>query len=265
MPAIELVPVPIHTENQPYHHVIDNIPLSSLITRILVVNDQVDINTAILTDACGTAGTLSNRLNQSMDENGNLLATAVDETEHSIEAHTDSDDYVRMTAAERSKLAAVESGANNLDLTFYCGAAGDTTAEFESGTVVFKPSGTIAFRYQNGYMYADWTVAAGSQHTHYHNVIARPENVGSPDYINYVTGSPIVGYKAGSLRVYLNGIRLNPGALTYVPKGMPGTVTWTAYSYTEGTSTGGVVTDGDFALSAAVDSTVKVYIDFDVV
>ena len=46
------------------------------------------------------------------------------------------------------------------------------------------------------------------RHVHYYGIIPVPTNLITPDYIHYQVTSIATPYKAGSLRVYLNGIRL---------------------------------------------------------
>ena len=76
MPDLSSIPVPQYAPNQPYHWEYDNLPLKALADRDEVINGEVDNQTKILVDAAGTQGTLANRLNQSIDEDGNLKRTA---------------------------------------------------------------------------------------------------------------------------------------------------------------------------------------------
>src|SRR6185437_2974379 len=124
MPQIELVPVPLYQPNQPYNSQIDNLPIQGLISQILLVNSQVDIDASILTDAQGTQGTLANRLAKSINPDGTLVTSAIDEAQHNIAQHTDGSvivngvpvSYVRMLLDERAKLTNVASGATNLEI-----------------------------------------------------------------------------------------------------------------------------------------------------
>ena len=89
MPDLNQIPTPQYQSNQPYHVDYDNIPINTLSTRDELINDEVSIQSQILVDAAGTQGTLANRLNQSIDPDGNLLPTAVDQTQHNIAEHID--------------------------------------------------------------------------------------------------------------------------------------------------------------------------------
>ncbi len=48
MPNINLIPVNLFTPTDAYHHIVDNRPLEAILTRIDLVNSQVDNNTDTL-------------------------------------------------------------------------------------------------------------------------------------------------------------------------------------------------------------------------
>ena len=68
MPDLLSSEVPLYSSEYPYHFVYDNIPLEALKRRDEILSSSLDRNTLVLIDAQGTQGSLSNRLNQSIDE-----------------------------------------------------------------------------------------------------------------------------------------------------------------------------------------------------
>ena len=261
MPNLELIPVPIFQPMTPYHHLADQLPIDALKTRIDMVNSQVDVDAQILRESIGTAGTLSNRLNQSLEDDGSIKSVAIDNAIHKISEHLDADGFVRMTTTERSKLSLIDNGATNFGLSFttISGIIG-----FDYGILNIKGSDTVTWRYQNGYMYADNAFPASVRHVHYYGINPVPANLLSPDYKNYITTSISTPYQADSLRVYLNGIRLSQNATVSVPIYNGTTYVPTSYFFTEGTDVSGVVADGSFVLSTAITSSDVLVIDFDV-
>lgn len=261
MPNLELVPVPTFAPTTPYHHVADQQPIDALVTRINMVNGQVDNDAQILRESVGSAGSLSARLNKSLEDDGSIKTVAIDNALHSIAEHLDAGGFVRMTLSERAKLSLIENEANKLSVNFntISGIIG-----FDTGAVNFAGSSTVTWRYAGGYVYADNAFPASVRHVHYYNVNPIASNILSPDYVNYTTSSIGTPYKAGSLRVYLNGVRISSNTTTNVPIYDGTTYVPTPYSFTEGDDTSGIVTDGDFALSAAITSDDVIFIDFDV-
>ena len=256
MPAIETVSVPRYQALDPYHHLVDNLPIDGLIERVFLVNNQVDNNTAVLLEAIGDQGSLSNRMNQSLNPNGSLKTEAVDNALHSIEAHVDAGGFVRMTEDERDKISLIASGATALKIDVETISG---TIPYVDDTLTFGPSDTITWNLVSGKIIPDIDFPSSVRHTHHYNIIPV-----TSDNENYTTTSVPTAYKEGTLRVHVNGVKLNTTNTTYVPIGMPGTITWTALSFTEGTATSGVLTGGDFALNVAIASSARVVIDFDV-
>lgn len=254
MPDINTIPVPSYEPLNPYNHIFDNLPITGLIERIAVVNAAVDVNTNILAESIGTQGSLANRLAQSINPDGTLKVTAINNAMHSIAEHLDAGGYVRMTDAERAKLSLITPNATyfaiNVETISGIIPFIDTTMEIE-------PSDSIVWRYSGGKLSAETNFPDAVKHVHYYNVVPSTSN-----YKNYTTTSLATPYREGSLRVYINGVRLNSDNLVYVHFG-PGT-SWSTFSYTEGTATSGVVTGGDFVLSSTVAASASVIIDFDV-
>ena len=109
MPDINIISVPSYQPLQPYYYQVDNLPINALVQRDEIINSAVDTNTAILESAIGNTGTLAARLDQSLEQNGNLKSSKINEALHNIGAHEDGmydgTDYVRMELSEREKLA----------------------------------------------------------------------------------------------------------------------------------------------------------------
>lgn len=257
MPNIESLPVPLYTALMPYHHVADNEPIIGLIQQILVVNNAVDLNTAILDQSIGTQGTLANRLAQSINDDGSLKTFAIDNALHSIADHLDGGGYVRMTLAERAKLSFIAADATSFQLNVQTISG---IIPFIDTVVNLGPSDSIVWGYDGYTLSAMTNFPAAVRHTHYYGY-----NGITSDWLNYKVTTLSTPYRSGSLRVYINGIRLNTSSLTYVPLT---SATWVPFSYTEGTATGGIVTGGDFQLSltipSAYRSSTSVIVDFDI-
>jgi hypothetical protein len=233
----------------PYNHVVDNTPILGLITRVDLVNAQVDNNTTILNSAIGTQGTLANRLAQSINDDGSLKTVAIDNALHSIAEHIDSGGFVRMTLAERDKLSFIAPQATS----FQCQVSTISGIRtFSNETMVISPSDSITWRAVGETIFADTNFPTTVRHRHYYNIIPVPQNLITPDYKNYYTSSVATPYMTGSLRVYVNGIRLNDS----VPTG--------SLMYSEGLDVDGVVTSGAFSLSQAISASAVIIIDFDV-
>lgn len=218
MPDISIINVPSYQPLQPYYYQVDNLPIDALVQRDEIINSAVDVNTAILESAIGSAGTLAARLDQSLQPSGDLKTFKVDETLHNIGAHTDGSydgiDYVRMELSEREKLALIADQATNVTIQV---DQISQVAFFNSGPVILKNSTTISFVVtQPNIVSAEVAVGLQNAHRHFYGVEPPSANL-TPDYINYITGLN-VPFEIGSLRVYINGVRIyNDGSLIYVP------------------------------------------------
>jgi hypothetical protein len=273
MPDLSKLPVPEYTAGQPYHWEYDNLPLQVLAERDYVINGEVDRQSDILNNAAGTQGTVSNRLNQSIDENGNLLPTAVDQALHNVAEHTDgsktvSDDelntyvttlgysevsnpvpFVRMLQAERDRLALVADGATNLTLQV------DTPSNIvmlTEGPVVLAQSDTVAWQVTApNIVSAVLTIGTTFAHRHYYDL--EPYTT---DNINFDVTSIPTPYVEGSLRVYINGFRISSQDSIYYPSNPIGT--WRLNKVTPNN------VDGTFTLDSAISNDDIITIDFDI-
>lgn len=268
MPNLD--PIRKYQPLDPYHHIADNGPIDDIEANLNAINDVVNVHDDILTSSIGTQGTLANRLDQSINPDGSLKTDAVDEADHSIAAHADGGGFVRMTDSERDKLADIAVEATDVKIQFECPS---TTVLYDTGTVNLKGSDSITWRADNTGVYADVTFPLTSRHRHYYDVKPTPVDDITPDYQNYFTTSVSTPYAAGSLRVYVNGVRIShedndvgaPADVKFPRHGV--SVTWVSLNYAEDTDniTSGVVTTGLFTLSAPIQSTDRITIDFDVV
>ena len=256
--------VPVYEPNQPYYYTFDNTPINALIQRDDIINSQVDINTQVLEVAGGKAGDLPTRLNQSLDSYGNLLSLAVNDSMHNIGYHVDGIgpdyiQYVRMTAEERAKLASVDENATNLAITVqpttvtgYSSPALPAVA-FDNGFLNFIPSDTVTWSISDGQKISANVVAQPDGHIHYDNVTPVSAST-TPDYINYLTGIS-APFETNSLMVYINGVRIFPSNLVYVPTSDPND-TWVQNKFTPN------VTKTGFGLQNAITAADVIIIDF---
>ena len=256
MPNIESIPVPSYIDLSAYNAIVDNIPIFALAEQIQVINTQVDNNSAILAQSIGTQGSLANRLSQSINDDGSLKAEAIDDALHSIAEHLDTIDFVRMTMDERTKISFIADNATSLaiDISTISGVI-----PFINETLTLGGSDSIVWDYVGGRIVPQTNFPSSVRHNHYYGVVPV-----TGDYENYTTTMLSTAYKEGSLRVYVNGIRLNQDDTVYTPLNFPSMI-YSTLKFTEGTATDGVVTGGDFALSDTISVSDNIIIDFDVV
>lgn len=256
MPNIELIPVPLYSALQPYHYDYDNLPVKALMTRMELVNSAVDINGDILRNAVGSAGSLSARLNQSINPDGSLKSDAIDEELHAIGAHTDGEwegvDYVRMLATERAKMSTVADNATDMRLSF---ETISNVVLFEQGPIAFEASSSIKWQVvAPSVVKAHMVFPSSAAHRHYYNITPQDEGL-TPDFQNYKVGYPT--FISGSLRVYINGVRLTDDDEVYVPGPLVSSA-WALNSFTPDPE------NGTFSLLTAITSGDVIRIDFDI-
>lgn len=279
MPDLSQLPVPQYNADQPYHWEYDNLPLKTLADRDLIINAEVDVQGAILRDCAGTQGTLANRLAQSIDEDGNLIPDAVDQAAHNIADHTDGTknvsgpeladyvalgfptltnpvSFVRMLASERDKLALIADEATNFTMSV------ETISNivlFEEGVVELVSSESVHWEVEApNKIKAVLTVSIEFPHRHYYDLepVMLPTNDLVPiDYKLFKVTSTATPYIEDSLRVYVNGIRLNRNFDVYYPSNPVST--WNLNSFTAD------ATNGLFTLSNPITDEDIIQIDFD--
>lgn len=255
MPRIELIDVPLFGPSDPIHWNTENIPLKSLMTRQNLINMALDDVIEQIRDAIGTQNTIANRLNQSINPDGSLKAQAIDDALHSMDDHTDSTNFVRMTAAQSAKLDLVADEATDLVLQV---VAEEDTVDFSSGTVVFEPSDTLTFSVEApNVVKFNMAFPASAAHQHFYGLEPVHANIIEPDYINYQVNSTPSPFIEGSLRVWVNGVRIFSDQEVYVPGPMVEDA-WTLLSFTPDH------TAGTFELSTALSDEDIIRIDFDI-
>lgn len=262
MPNINSIPEVLYEPNQPYHYHYDNLPLRNILTRIGLVNIQVDTNSDIVRGAAGTAGTIDARLNVSLESDGSLKASAVDSSGHGIGNHADGlgpdgVEYVRMTADERAKLGLVQSEANRLvvEVEDSYPTVGSTVT-ISMGTVSLKGSSTIFFDFEApNVIRAHSAFPPDTAHRHHYGLQPAHVNPSEPDYKSFKTTAVDTPYNEGSLRVYVNGVRLYSDPVP-VPN-QAGDAFSPAYIASENSYT------GSFELSRSIESGDLIRVDFD--
>jgi len=279
MPDLSQLPVPQYNADQPYHWEYDNLPLKTLADRDLIINLEVDVLAAILRDTAGTQGTLSNRLAQSIDEDGNLIPNAIDQAAHNIAEHTDGTksvsgpelaDYialgfptltnpvafVRMLASERDKLALIANEATNLMMSV------ETISNivlFEEGTIELVSSSSVNWEVEApNKVKAVLAVSTDFAHRHYYDLTPIMIPTDDPTPIEnklFQVTSLATEYIEDSLRVYINGVRLNRNTSVYYPSNPIST--WSLNSFTTNAA------QGRFTLTNPIADEDIIQIDFD--
>lgn len=257
MPQIELITPVYYGPDDPIHWEIDNLPLKSILTRQNLINLALDNVLQEMRDAIGTQGSVANRLNQSINQDGSLKTAAVDDAEHSIEAHTDGTSFVRMRKDQYDKLDAVADGATNVWLQVYTDENNVNSVDLNAGVVKLQASQTvIPSVVAPNVVTLNTAFPITAVRNQYYGQTPVPTNLIAPDYLNYNVNSVASPYIAGSLRVYINGVRIFTDAEVYVPGALVNDP-WTLISFTEN------ATGGTFELSAAITELDVIRIDYD--
>ncbi len=256
MPRIELIPEVFFGPNDPIHWEIDNLPLKNIITRQNLINLALDDVLEEMRDAIGTAGSVANRLNQSMNPDGSLKDTAIDAALHNIEDHTDGSAFVRMSSAQSAKVDLVANEAT--DLALRINSDGSSLLTFDSGTVKIEPSSTIVPSIEAPDILTFHMTFPDSA-AHQHNYGKNPVHVNlvTPDFINYKVNSVASEYIDNALRIFINGVRIFEDDSVYVP-GPLVTDPYTLMSFTSDS------TNGTFELSVAITDDDIIKIDYDI-
>lgn len=254
MPRIELISVPLFGPDDPYHYIYDNIPLKNLMRRQTLINAALDDVIDQTTDAIGTQGSFANRLNQSINPDGSLKTEAIDSTLHSIEEHEDTDDYVRMLRSESDKLELIADEATNFAVSVQTDDEGDEITEFDSGYMKLQPSSSITWEVTApNIVKAHLGFPVEAAHLHHYDETPVVTEVSTEYYVNN-TENP--SFMEGSLRVYVNGVRLTASESIYAP-GALADDPWLLLTYTPDAE------NGLFTLSAALDEDEIIRIDYD--
>lgn len=251
MPDIDKIPEVLHKATDPYHFHFDNLPLENILQRQGVMNGQIDNNSQVLREASGTEGTVANRLKVSLEDNGDLKSTAIDAAGHSIGAHADGEylgvEYVRMLADERDKLSFVSDEATALKLQFNTVS---TTPLFTDETVEFENSDTVTWAYTSpNKIRADLAFPSTAAHQHFYDRTPAHATPASPDRKNYRTTTTSTPFISGTLRVYVNGIRLTESVGIWVPPASGPNGTWVLTYFVGSPSAGTFVLNRSLAVA----------------
>lgn len=269
MPNIDSIQPVYYDSLYPYYVYYDNLPLKNIVARQELINSAVENQRQVLTDAIGNQGTLSNRLNRSLEEDGSLKQSAVDDAWHNIAYHTDGyyDDgisvieYVRMTGSERAKLSLVADDATSLAIQVQTPS---TIVLFENETIELIASDSITWDVTApNQIQANVTFASTSLHNHYYDQVPVHDNILSPDYQTYKVNALASAYKEGSLRVFINGIRLSADTTdepyyVYIPSADGPGETWNLMAFTPDAE------NGTFTLNRAITASDVIRIDYDI-
>ena len=261
----QLLNVPLYQPMQPYYYDVDNMPILALMQNDTIINAQTDYNSKLLNDAIGSAGSLAARLNTSMDDMGNLTQAAVDATYHHLADHSDvngaplsaptNDYFVMMLDSERSRLANMSDYSTAFSLTVTPGTVSSPGIAVNFNNLLnLIPSSSINWLItQSGgqnYIAAESTFG-GAYHQHIYGE--------TPTTVNYTNYTVLSGsYSSGTLRVYINGVRVNlgsPGA--YVPS-HASSPTWGINYFSETNSS-----LGTFQLYVSITSSDVIRVDYD--
>jgi hypothetical protein len=264
MPEINKIPEVLYEANQPYHFHYDNLPLKNILKRIDLVNAQVDINADILRGCSGSVGTLSNRLDVSINDDGSLKSNSVNESLHNIAYHSDGsrDDinYVVMKKSERDKLDLIEDEANRIEIQIEDSLYDDVslgTVNLSTGVVKFESSNSILFDFEApNIIKAHSAFPPEAAHKHHYNITPAYLNSDEPDNTNFITTLFNTPFMEGSLRVYVNGIRIGE---TEVP--VPDYDDFSSLTLTKIESY--VPENGRFTLNRSLSDNDIILIDFD--
>jgi hypothetical protein len=272
MPDLSQFPPALYQVDQPYQRDFDNIPLQNLMARIDQVNLVADLDNSILEQAQGTAGNLAARLYVALNDNGSLKSSAIDTALHNIAMHEDGVDasnvsYVRMLAAERDRLTEVADNATALRIMF---DAISSVVVFDNQTIEMRNSPSIYWEIESpdpsnpeaaAAIRAYTTFSTDAAHQHFYDITPVDADPFGTSGTTYQVTSMSTPYMDGSLRVYLNGVRLSADSAILVPSGS-GThgknVSWKHFAYNPSASS------GTFVVTPPISSTDVIRIDFDV-
>ncbi len=255
MPNIDNITPVFYSALMPYHVDYDNLPLTNIFARQELMNLSIEQYATILRNSIGSSGSLSNRLNQSIADDGSLKIDAVNDVLHNIGYHSDGTydgiDYVRMKLSERAKLTLIQSESNKLNIQI-------NEDVFENGTLEFKNTDTISWTFTSpNEISADFAFPTEAAHEHHYGLTPVHANLSTPDYTNYKTTSVSTSFLENTLAIFINGIRIYEDVSTYVYNNSVGpSGSWLATNFTSNPSS------GTFYLNRAISSLDVIKIDF---
>jgi len=288
-PLVDAYGVPLYQPNDPYHFDFDNKPIKTLAIRDQILSNQINILTQIIRESAGDLGSLTSRLDQSIERDGNLKTDAVDQANHNIAHHSDGtrlitqqeiDEYISlgyilsttpefvvMLRAERDKLSQISSDANNITFKF-------------PGMVNPVDGGLVEFQDSYGIY---WEVSNPNDE----NLVVKPILNNATDHKHFYEVSPIlVGgeyqisgvqrFKKDTLRVYVNGVRIpscsqacsyadgvyfpsfSSNVTTLPPQSKSPNNLWNNLYFTE------MSESAKFILSSTLSANDKVFVDYEI-
>lgn len=269
MPNIDSIVPVYYSELDPYYVYYDNLPLRNIVLRQELINSAVETQKQIIAESKGTQGTLANRLAQSIEDDGSLKSSAIDDAWHNIAYHTDGtyDDgisiiqYVRMRNEERAKLEFIADAATSLALQV---ETPSTIILFEDETVELLGSSSVTWStLAPNQIQANLTFPLSAIRQHYYDQVPVFYDLITPDYQTYKVNSIASPYVEGSLKVFINGIRLSadttdPPYSVYVPSADGPEGTWYLMSFTPDYA------NGTFVLSRSITASDVIRIDYDI-
>lgn len=260
MPQINSIPEVLYEPSYPYHYNYDNLPLKNILARINMVNIQVDTNTDIIRGSAGTAGSLNSRLDVSLENDGTLKTSAVDDAMHSIASHEDTEEYVRMTSEERAKLNSIASDANKfyVEIEDAIPTVGTNVIvpNSNNGTLKLLNSSTIFFEFTcPNILKAHSVFPPGVAHVHHYDLTPAYDDPSDPSFQNYKTTSLNTPFQEGTLRVYINGTRLTDASVKVYDA--------TTEDWVDTKISSQSAEDGTFSLNRAISVDDVIRIDFD--
>lgn len=273
MPNIDLIPEVLYRAMDPYHYRVDNLPLKNILTRQQLMNFVINSNEHEIQLSSGNTGGLHLRLNRSLNENGTLKANEIDDSLHSIGAHQDGifDDgtgeqfYVRMTKSERDKLSLVSEQANKVTIKIQ---EPSNNIETYGSEIILKSTDTVSVTRNNQNIEIRTNFSKSLIKRNFYEV--KPLQSTSGDYQNWMISNPSTPFVEGSLKVYIEGIRvprkltLTQGDSVYEERGVyvppPGSdksLNWIFLSFTADPQ------NGTFSFNQPINENHNILIDFD--
>lgn len=256
MPRINLIPEVLYRASDPIHWEIDNLPLKSILKRQELINLSLDNVLEDMRSAIGTQGSFSNRLSQSLKDDGGLKSLAVDEANHSIASHHDTDEYVRMSKVQSDKLDLIQEDATNL--RFRITNENEEITEVSEGFVDLVPTaGIIPILSDDNKLSFRLSFTSEFTHRHYYGVDPVHQNQINPDYLNFWINSANSEIIQNSLRIFINGIRIFEDLQVYVPASNIA-FPWSLMHYTVSED------NTSFSLNQRLSTSDVIKIDFDI-
>jgi hypothetical protein len=257
MPRIDLITKVLHEGLEPYHLDYDNLPLKGIIERINLINHTLDTIEEILNSAQGSTINIGTRIDQSINDNGELKEEAINEILHNIGYHTDGEydgiEYCRFTQDERNKLENISDEAKNI--SFEIPESDISNIIFDNGLLKIENTDNIKCEFESpNILKFNLNFNTNSLHNHYYNVIPNHVDELDPDYQNYILP---IEYQEDTLRIYINGIKISENGNYVYDKDNGPSGDWYLTSYTLNEDM------QSFTLSRSLNENDEILVDFD--